>query len=150
MALARHAVAAAAGKRRARRSAPGGIEFSNPLDEGVFDPAWVQITPELPGAEISASGNGISIRGASKGRTTYQVTLRADLRDVFGQTLERDASVSFEVGSAQPMMAVPDGSMLVLDPAGRLPTRCTPSTMARSKSKPTLWPLPIGLLISST
>ncbi len=97
---------------------PWWIEFSNPLDEGVFDPAWVQITPELPGAEISASGNGISIRGASKGRTTYQVTLRADIRDVFGQTLERDASVSFEVGSAQPMMAVPDGSMLVLDPAG--------------------------------
>ena len=95
------------------------IRFSNPLDVEAFDDTMVRIDPELPGAVVSLSGPAMRIQGRSKGRTTYRVTLGADILDVFGQRLEKEQTVTFQVGSARPMMAVPDGNMVVLDPASR-------------------------------
>jgi hypothetical protein len=97
--------------------APWWIRFSNPLDEAAFDPAQVTIAPELEEVDISASGNGVQIRGFSKGRTTYRVTLHKGIRDIFGQELEADATLTFEVGSARSVLVGPNQQFVVLDPA---------------------------------
>ena len=97
---------------------PWYVRFSNPLDAQAFDESMVQIKPELPGSKMSVSGNTLTIQGRSEGRTTYRVTLGGGITDQFGQTLGKDETVTFRVGSAQPMMSVPPQSLVVLDPAG--------------------------------
>ncbi len=99
--------------------APWTVEFSNPLDEEAFDPSQVAIEPELAAAEISAFGSNIQIRGRSAGRTNYKVTLKKGLLDQFGQTLERDETVTFSVGSAESVMVTPWQPLVVLDPSAR-------------------------------
>ncbi len=102
--------------------APWQIEFNNPLDEVAFDPAWVQIQPELPGAKITAQGNFITIQGRSQGRTSYRIQVSAALRDTFGQTLGNDNVFTIKVGSAYPSVSAPGGNFLVLDPSAKKPS----------------------------
>ena len=52
------------------------LVFNNPLDLGEFDANVVQVSPEPANLSIEPGGGGcISIRGATKGRTAYQVCL---------------------------------------------------------------------------
>ena len=107
------------GWRDCRPMQPFSLRFTNPLDGDAFDERQVRIEPALPGAQITASGQWINIRGVTKGRTTYKVTIARSLKDTFGQTLGADETVSFEVGSAQSSIGAPDSTMVVLDPAGK-------------------------------
>ncbi len=93
------------------------LEFSNPLDGDTFDPAWVTVTPELPGMRVQLFGNALSIQGNTQPRTTYQVVVQADLRDVFGQSLEEPATATFRVGQAAPLLSTGADNFVVLDPA---------------------------------
>lgn len=93
------------------------IQFSNALDSAKFTKDLVKIEPKLEGAKIACGGNGISISGATKGRTTYKVTVGANLTDVFGQTLGSDQTVEFKVGSAPEAFWGTEG-LVVLDPQG--------------------------------
>lgn len=93
------------------------ISLSNPLDEAAFDPTMVKVSPELQGAAIQASGAGLWITGTARARTTYTVTLPATLRDVYGQTLGRDTTATFNVGAAERELSGPNGSLVVADPA---------------------------------
>ncbi len=102
--------------------APWQVEFTNPLDENAFDPAWVKIEPELPGAKIGASGNFIFIQGRSQGRTTYRIQVSGSLRDTFGQTLGDTYVFTIKVGSAYPSASAPGGNFLTLDPSAKQPT----------------------------
>ncbi|MGC8782069.1 MAG: Ig-like domain-containing protein, partial [Anaerolineae bacterium] len=102
--------------------APWLVEFNNPLDEVAFDPTWVKIEPELPGAKISAHGNMITIQGRSQGRTTYRIEVSGSLRDAFGQTLGSTYAFTIRVGSAYPSASAPGGSFLTLDPSAKKPT----------------------------
>ena len=97
--------------------APWSVQFTNPLDEAAFDPALVTVSPALPDLSVAAMGNSITIRGRSAGRTTYTVTVRAGLRDAFGQTLAEDARLTVKVGAAYPVFNVPGEAFVVLDPA---------------------------------
>ena len=99
---------------------PGGgwsLEFTNPLDPEAFDPASVKITPAVEGVQVSANGNYISIYGATKGRTTYTVTIPATLKDAFGQTLGKAETRTFKVGPATPYLVGPQQTMVVCDPS---------------------------------
>jgi uncharacterized protein YfaS (alpha-2-macroglobulin family) len=58
-------------------------------------------------------------RSLTRGRTEYKVTFKAGLKDVFGQTLEKDTTVTFKVDSADPMLSAPAGNWVVLDPSGK-------------------------------
>jgi hypothetical protein len=98
---------------------PWYIEFNNPLDQQAFEDAQVRIEPELAGAVYSIYDNMLRIGGRSQGRTTYKVTLGADLRDEFGQTLGADTTVTFEVGSSEPALYTPNQNFVVLDPASK-------------------------------
>jgi len=98
---------------------PWRIRFSNPLDEDSFDESMVEIDPELPGGKLSVRRKLLNIEGRSQGRTTYRVTLKASITDQFGQTLGKDQTVRFKIGSAEPMMSVPGQQLVVLDPAAK-------------------------------
>ncbi|HWT01892.1 MAG TPA: alpha-2-macroglobulin family protein, partial [Pyrinomonadaceae bacterium] len=95
------------------------IIFTNALDPGSFSASKVAVSPEIPGAQIWATGNSIYIQGEKLSNTTYTVTLAPTLKDAFGQTLAGDSRVTFKVNEAAPRLGSPSQGMVVLDPAGR-------------------------------
>ena len=96
---------------------PFWIEFNNPLDPELFAEEMVRISPSLPGAVVRFQGNALSIQGMTQGRTTYRVTLDADLTDRFGQTLGQETTLTFRVGQAPYLLSGPDQPFVTLDPA---------------------------------
>jgi uncharacterized protein YfaS (alpha-2-macroglobulin family) len=97
------------------------IQFNNPVDVDAYEESMIQIEPAVPGATVDVVGNTITIRGATAGRTTYQVTVSGSLRDTFGQALGEDTRLSFKVGSAEPALFGPEQSLVTLDPAASKP-----------------------------
>lgn len=99
---------------------PWQIRFSNSLDPQSFDPEkQLVITPELPGMKASVGGDWLNIYGRSKGRTTYSVTVKGSVKDVFGQTLGQDVTLKFQVGPARPALHSVGGPLVVVDPKGK-------------------------------
>jgi len=109
------------GDNECRPLTPLYIRFNNPLDAQAFDEALLEIEPEIPGAIIENYGDTISIRGATKGSTTYRITVDGDIRDEFGQTLGQNARLTFRIGRAEPMLTGPDSVLVTLDPAAKEP-----------------------------
>ena len=105
--------------RECRPGMPLQVTFNNPLDEVAFDPALVKVEPELPGLKVAVQHTSLVVTGETRGRTKYTVTIGAGLRDRFGQTLGKAASLTFEVGEAQPGLFAQGGPLVVLDPAGK-------------------------------
>ena len=97
------------------------IEFNNPLDADAYTESMLRIEPALPGATVDVSGNTISIRGMTAGRTTYTITVDSAIEDTFGQTLGKQAVLTFKVGSAEPSIIGPQGDFVTLDPASKTP-----------------------------
>ena len=98
------------------------ISFSNQLDAGAFDPAWIDVDPAVPGLRVDNVGSQISIRGATAGNTTYTVRLSPDIVDVFGQTLGEEFTEDFDVGDAQPFLVGPDREFVTTDPFAETPS----------------------------
>ncbi len=97
------------------------IRFNNPLDGEKFDAGMLTIEPEIPAVTAGIYGNTITIRGATEGRTTYNITVSADITDIFGQTLGESERLRFRVGSAQPILMGPDQIFITLDPSAQEP-----------------------------
>ncbi len=97
------------------------IRFNNPLDESAFDPAWVQVTPEIGGLEVAAYGSTLQVQGLTQGRTEYTVSIDGALRDIFGQTLGQREERSFRTGDASRFLTGPGRSFVTLDPAAGAP-----------------------------
>src|SRR5262245_27237494 len=95
---------------------PWMIEFNNQLDMKAFDKAQIRVTPELPGMKVNNYSNWLNFQGQSKGRTVYTVTLDASIRDVYGQTLGENKTLTFRVGDAFPNLAASGEGLTVLDP----------------------------------
>ncbi len=100
---------------------PWFIRFNNPINAELYQESMLQISPELPGALVDISGNTLNIRGASKGQTTYEVTLSGEITDIFGQKLGKDTRLSFKVGPAEPVLAGPEQTFVTIDPAAQKP-----------------------------
>ena len=98
---------------------PWTVRFINPLDEESFHESLVDIQPPMEGVRLALFGNHLQIQGRSQGRTTYRVTLKEGIRDVFGQRLGHAETVTFQVGSAEPSIFTGAQPLVVLDPAGR-------------------------------
>jgi len=97
--------------------APWSIRLSNQIDADSFSTKMVTVEPPLRGLHVDVSGNYLSVRDQSKGRTRYTISLSPEIRDVFGQTLEQPAKSKIEVGEAEPTLFPEQKDMLVLDPA---------------------------------
>jgi len=97
------------------------IQFNNALNAEAYDESMLRVEPEIPGVSVNIVGNTITLRGATEGRTTYKVTVGAEIEDVFGQRLGRDRQLSFRIGSAEPFLSGPGGVFVTLDPASVKP-----------------------------
>lgn len=94
------------------------VSFNNALDPAKFDPSQIKVSPELPGLHVTANGNTLFVRGRTKGRTTYTLTLPASLTDIHGQTLAKEENVTYKITQAYPMFSSQAQAFTVLDPAG--------------------------------
>lgn len=97
---------------------PFRLYFTNPIDGETFDPASVRVEPPIAGMKVSHGGPYITIEGATKGRTTYTVTVDAGIRDVFEQMTEKPGTAKFTTTRAEPTLSGPSRDFVVLDPAG--------------------------------
>lgn len=93
------------------------IEFNNPIDATLFDPAWVTLDPAVPGTQSYIYGATLQVMAATAGRSSYKVTVSGQIQDIFGQTLGEDAAYTFRTDEAFPWLTGPYGSLLTLDPA---------------------------------
>jgi uncharacterized protein YfaS (alpha-2-macroglobulin family) len=97
------------------------IRFNNPIDVDDYEESMLSISPQLAGASINIYGDTIHIQGATEGQTTYRVRVSGDIQDVFGQQLGKDATLTFRVGTAEPVLIGPDEIFVTLDPAASKP-----------------------------
>jgi len=109
------------GEDPCRPMTPLYIEFSNPIDENVFEESMLSISPALENASISIYGDTISIRGNTQGSTRYYVTLDKGIPDIFGQTLGKDVKLTFRIGQAEPYLTGPENTLVTLDPSAPKP-----------------------------
>ena len=79
----------------------------------------VSVTPEIPGLKIDVHSGSMTLRGRTKGRTKYSVTINGKIGDVHKQTMGEDAKLDFEVGSAELALFGAESDMAVLDPVAR-------------------------------
>ncbi|MCC6169027.1 MAG: hypothetical protein IT329_17525 [Caldilineaceae bacterium] len=101
---------------------PFGINFNNPLDpENNFD-ELVTVSPAVADLAIQHYGSTLQLVGTTQGRTTYAVTLDAELKDVFGQTLGQDQTLTFQTGSAPQALYSSAPPLLTVDPSAGTPT----------------------------
>lgn len=96
---------------------PMTINFNNPLDRDAYQESWIEITPALPGAVVDIYGGNLTIGGPTQGRTNYDVTLSAEIQDIFGQKLGKTQTLRFEYGSAPAALSGPDSILVTLDPS---------------------------------
>ncbi len=96
---------------------PFQLEFTNPLDEKSFRVTQVKATPAIQGMRAFVGGSMLTVHGATRGRTTYTVTVDGSLKDAFGQTLGGPATVTFTTTAAQKRISAAGQGFLVLDPA---------------------------------
>jgi alpha-2-macroglobulin len=97
--------------------APWNIHFNNPIDAASVDPALVRVEPRLGAMKVEAQGDVLVVRGRSKGRTKYSITVLPGLRDTFGQRLEAPVQGRIQVDSAEPVLFAEQLPMVVADPA---------------------------------
>lgn len=97
------------------------IHFNNPIDVDAYQESMLRIEPPIPGATVDVVGDTVTIRGSTAGRTDYRVTVSAAIKDIFGQTLGKDAELTFRVGSADPLLFGPEEALVTLDPAAQKP-----------------------------
>lgn len=108
-------------KNECRPLIPFFIRFNNPIDAAVYQDSMLRIQPELPGASVNIFGDTLNIQGVSQGQTTYTVVVDGKIQDVFGQSLGKDAELTFRVGSSEPVLIGPNQIFVTLDPTSRKP-----------------------------
>ena len=101
-------------------NSPLALRFSNPIDTEAFDPSFITIEPEMDYVSFEVFGDSIWIAGNTKGRTTYDITVSAELTDLLGQSLTEDAQVQFQIGPLEAFLtAKSDGPITIIDPYGQ-------------------------------
>jgi uncharacterized protein YfaS (alpha-2-macroglobulin family) len=105
-------------EKMCRPNAPTRIWFNNRLDAAAFKESQVRVEPAVPGLKVSVVNESITINGPTKANTGYKVTFDPALRDIFGQTLGHEETVTFNVAMSVPVLALSVDGMAVLDPAG--------------------------------
>lgn len=95
------------------------VLLSNPIDATSL--AGVRVSPEIPRMKVRVEHQWLVVEGETRGRTRHAVTLPSELRDVFGQTLEEEVTVTFDVGDAEPSFHA-RGGVVIADPSKSPPS----------------------------
>ncbi len=95
---------------------PFEIRFNNAIDLASFREDMLHVEPPIPGVNANIYGNTMQIQGQTKGQTNYTVTISGEIKDVFGQTLGKDARLTFKVGKAESVLVGPGQTFLTIDP----------------------------------
>lgn len=95
---------------------PMTIEFNNSNNLEKFNENWIKVSPNLPNINIINDGYRITIRGQTKGQTTYTVTVAPELEDIYGQKLNKEKSLVFSYGKASPLLLGSGKNLTTLDP----------------------------------
>ncbi|MDT4968148.1 MAG: alpha-2-macroglobulin [Acidobacteriota bacterium] len=93
------------------------ITFSNPVDAAAFDVSQLRVEPAVQSIKTQIYGNVIYISATKRGRMTYKVTLDHSIKDIFGQTLGKDTSLTFNVGPAPASLVSNGKAFVALDPS---------------------------------
>jgi uncharacterized protein YfaS (alpha-2-macroglobulin family) len=97
---------------------PWRIEFNNPINATTFQESQVLIQPAMDGLKPYILGKTLIFDGIKKPDTSFKVTLDKSITDVFGQTLGKDETLEFKVGSSDPLISLSGDGFVVLDPDG--------------------------------
>jgi len=100
---------------------PFNIRFNNPLDTKIFTESMLSVAPEIAGVSANVYGTSIEISGATKGQTTYTITVSGKIQDMFGQQLGQDTRLQFKVGKAEPVLVNTGQNFITLDPSAAKP-----------------------------
>lgn len=124
---------------------PFTLSFNNSLDRTNFEPSWVTVKPAIPDMKVRISGKSVTISGAKRGMTSYEVTVSGKLGDVFGQKLGKTISAKFATDRAPKALFSVFETLTVLDPGASagLPlfsTNIDKLELVVHKVEPTDWP----------
>jgi len=101
---------------------PFEILFNNSLDLENFDESMISVEPEIPNLRVETFGSVLFIQGTTQGRTTYEVTISTEVKDIFGQSLEEDQTIEFTTTEMPRFFTGPDSHFITLDPSTNTPT----------------------------
>lgn len=74
--------------------------FNNNLDRSAFSPSMVTIKPDVPDLKFQCYGSRyIQLSKSLEPFTSYKVTFSRELKDVYGQTLGRNKTITFKTGA---------------------------------------------------
>ncbi|MFO0749825.1 MAG: Ig-like domain-containing protein [Myxococcota bacterium] len=102
-----------------RPGMPFQITFSNPIDEDKMEEKMIAVEPAITALSADVYGQTLNLQGLTKGKTSYTVTIKGDLKDIYGQTLGKDEEKRFRVGPSEKMLMSTVGPMIVLDPMAK-------------------------------
>ncbi len=95
------------------------VYFSNPVNAAKAKKELFQIEPAPKSYNISAYGSSeVYLYGEFSPQTTYKLTVKTDLVDVYEQKLAAEKSFTIKVGDAVPTLTGPSQLNVVLDPLG--------------------------------
>lgn len=97
------------------------VRFNNPLKVEAITNDVVTVEPAIPNMVVSAAYDGLSISGVIAGRTTYKVTLKTTIEDIFGQRLDEPVTLTFYTGDMGTYLSGPSGPLVTLDPTAQTP-----------------------------
>lgn len=76
-------------RRKPRPNQSLSMQFNNDLDEKAFRAEWVRITPAVDDLNVRVRRRNVMLEGSFKAKTRYRIEIGTELKDVYGQTLER-------------------------------------------------------------
>jgi uncharacterized protein YfaS (alpha-2-macroglobulin family) len=93
------------------------LSFTNPIDTDEFKPEEiVSVKPEAKKLRIQANGKHITITGAES-NTVYTVKVNTKLKDIYGQNLNEELTLTFSVGARDQMLISSTDGLIVMDPS---------------------------------
>lgn len=113
---------AACGSSRCEPGESFRVRFNNAIDPDAFEADMISVEPAIPGLRIEVSGANVWFSGATAGRSTYSISIDADLRDEFGQRLGGERNLEWVVGSADPGFIGLSRQRFTIDPAAETAT----------------------------
>jgi len=95
------------------------LTFTNPIDEDLFDASAITVDPKPDNLTIIANGSHISVRAMTTGKAKYTVKVSTQIKDIFGQNLDKESTHTWNVDPSLPRLFGRMKVMQILDPGAK-------------------------------